>query len=569
MSVAELVLALPRQRAIARTSRSWSEPQVVFGVVAVVYVCTAGFLASHNVIVGDVLSRTENAERILFSRDPHLAAIGFVWSPLPVLALLPLIPLKDLWPALTQLGLASDIVSAIAMAFGAVQIRGVLADMGVRRGARLFLTAVFAIHPLVLYYGANGMSEALLLAFLITAVRQLMRWLQTFDVGALSNTGLALAFAYLSRYEALAAAAAVACLVGGVSWRVNRRGAHEPWSYALCDVALVAAPIMLAFLFWAGTSWLITGHASDQTSSIYGNSNMLRVRGLAGWSGPIFETVVKQLLFLAPLLPILLVTSVATLRRRHGKPAFQAAVTILGATLTFMIWADLSGSIDVELRYLITIVPLTVIIAGTFFAAGRKGASSVRAHDANSPPRRTSGRGVFRGTVVLGLIATVVISGFAIGDQALCSVNPVEAYMLQSVVSQSSAMQRRATEDWATERIIAADLDSMNLPRGSVLVDDFSGFAVVLSSRNPQQFVITSDRDFQSAVADPWSVSVKYILVPEPTGVNILNAVNRWYPELYDNGGGIAHLVKAYAGTGLVDANWRLYQLDSSVPNGG
>ena len=38
---------------------------------------------------------------------------------------------------------------------------------------------------------------------------------------------------------------------------------------------------------------------------------------------------------------------------------------------------------------------------------------------------------------------------------------------------------------------------------GTVLVDDFLGFVIVMSSSNTEQFVITSDRDFQQVLADP------------------------------------------------------------------
>ena len=34
---------------------------------------------------GDALSRTANAYYVLYSREPHLAAVGFAWPPLPSL----------------------------------------------------------------------------------------------------------------------------------------------------------------------------------------------------------------------------------------------------------------------------------------------------------------------------------------------------------------------------------------------------------------------------------------------------------------------------------------------------
>lgn len=40
----------------------------------------------------DALSRTANAYYVLYSRDPHLAAIGFIWPQLPSILQLPLLP---------------------------------------------------------------------------------------------------------------------------------------------------------------------------------------------------------------------------------------------------------------------------------------------------------------------------------------------------------------------------------------------------------------------------------------------------------------------------------------------
>jgi hypothetical protein len=85
---------------------------------------------------------------------------------------------------------------------------------------------------------------------------------------------------------------------------------------------------------------------------------------------------------------------------------------------------------------------------------------------------------------------------------------------------------------------------------------------VPLNSQNPRQFAMTSDRDFQAVLADPGGAGVRYVLVPEPANLGLLDAVNRQYPRLYSNGGGMATLVKEYANQSDVPpAHWRLYEL--------
>ena len=65
--------------------------------------------------VGDAWSRTANGMLILFSRDPHIAAVGFVWNPAPSILQLPLI--LALWPFHLPLfsGPVFSVITAAAM----------------------------------------------------------------------------------------------------------------------------------------------------------------------------------------------------------------------------------------------------------------------------------------------------------------------------------------------------------------------------------------------------------------------------------------------------------------------
>jgi hypothetical protein len=105
---------------------------------------------------------------------------------------------------------------------------------------------------------------------------------------------------------------------------------------------------------------------------------------------------------------------------------------------------------------------------------------------------------------------------------------------------------------------VARYLDALRLPDGSVLVDVFEGYAIVLRSERPKQFVITPDRDFAAALADPSIFGVRYILAPYPIGYGLLSSVTRAYPDLYRSGAGIASLVETFD-THRPFFRWRLY----------
>lgn len=103
---------------------------------------------------------------------------------------------------------------------------------------------------------------------------------------------------------------------------------------------------------------------------------------------------------------------------------------------------------------------------------------------------------------------------------------------------------------------VARAIDALGLPSGSVLVDVATGFPIVLQSQRPTQFVITPDRDFPAILADPLAFRVRYLLVPDDRYLGTLDALNRHYPGLYEDGAGIGKLVAAFESASF---SWRLY----------
>jgi hypothetical protein len=142
------------------------------------------------------------------------------------------------------------------------------------------------------------------------------------------------------------------------------------------------------------------------------------------------------------------------------------------------------------------------------------------------------------------------------------TIDPGFGISLQSIVSPNSDNESGGRLNWTTARRVASDLDRLNLPPGTVLVDDFLAFPIVVASDDPNQFVITSDRDFLAVLADPTATGVRYILVPQPANLGSLDAINRQYPALFENGGGFATLVAVYPKQGINDNDWRLYRIN-------
>jgi hypothetical protein len=481
----------------------------------------------------------------------------------------PLVALKSLWPALVQEAFAGNIISALFMAGAAYQIFRFLEEVGVRRWLRWVLTATFAFHPMIVLYAINSMSEAMFIFFLLLVARHLQRWLRTHEMSALASTAFYLAALYLTRYEAMAAAAAVVVIVGFATYVGTRRPTARRVRATLLDCVIVVAPFAAAFLLWAFTSWLITGTAFQQLSSAYGNTAQLQSRGLStsltlGQELGALNQATHWMLALEPFLPVVVVACVVVVVWRRDWIAL-AAPAVLGAVLAFMFWAQVTGSVLQLLRYFIVVIPLVILMVGVTLARRTASASTPSAEAVPGWRQRAMTWSWVSGRA-LAVAAGVVLMSLSIpaGYRAVMdpTINVGYATALQALENRGQLTQaeRLASLRFVTDHTVSQYVDSLQLGRGTVLVDDFLGFVIVMSSSNTEQFVITSDRDFQQVLADPDANGVRYFLVPSEQALGKLDAINRAYPGAYANGGGIGTLVKQFNDVSDSGTNWRLYR---------
>ena len=146
---------------------------------ATVFVCSlaggAWLVYGAEVFVGDALSRGANAHHVVLSRDPHLAAIGFIWPPMPSFLQIPLVLI------LRPLGLvlmAPPIVGAAFSAALAVVLNRMFLMLRVTDWRRWLLTASIMLNPLMLYGAINGMTENIFLCFVLAAAYYMLIWLE-------------------------------------------------------------------------------------------------------------------------------------------------------------------------------------------------------------------------------------------------------------------------------------------------------------------------------------------------------------------------------------------------------
>ncbi|CAA0117296.1 Uncharacterised protein [Mycolicibacterium vanbaalenii] len=525
----------------------------------------------HGFILGDALSRVAAAQSVLFSRDPHLAAIGFIFTPLSAMLQIPMLTLAPIWPEMAERAFSGTLMSAVFMAGAAVQILGMGLDRGLPRSYAVTITAIFALNPMIVFYGANGMSEAPFIFFMSWAVRRLMMWMVDDDVHHLVTAGgIAMGLAYLTRYDAVACVAAAGVLVGVTTYRRARPAPRV--RRALLDTLLVSGPGAATFLGWAAVSWLITGEAFAQFTSQYGNAAILEQSG----QGPVdfgaglgFAAVCVALL--APTLVPIALWCVSGRWGRPGLVVVLAPLSIYGAALAFQALSYASGATFPFLRFFIIAVPLTACLAMLAVPEGVAAAPKRRGRYAPAPvpprPRRRS-RAAFA-PVALLLAVSVPVTAWGMG---MPNYAPQE-YALGAVlapdpdnVTERKALERRIAASFSTERRIADYLDSLALPEGSVITDTVYGFAILAASPLSTTFVIPSDPDFTALLNDPAAGGVRYLLAVPPEGRGVSDALNLRYPTLYETGADIATLELEIPNDGDSQPNWRLYRVNEPPP---
>jgi len=492
-----------------------------------------------------------NGFYILYSRDRHLAAVGFVWTPLQSLADMVFLLGNHLWPALSHNNMAGSLVSALAMAGAVYQIRSALREWGVTRLPSLVLTAFFALNPMILFYAGNGMSEGLFLFTLAAATRYLLRWMHRGDLRSLAYAAVALAFCYLTRNEAAGGALAGAVAVGVISyWRADGRRPLRVRT-AMADFAIFGAPAFVAAAGWAITSYVITGHFFEQFSSIYGNSEQeLFLHHKTFHGRMLFE--IHAIGALGPLLPVVLVVSIIVALRRRD-PRILAPLAVLGGALGFDLLAYLDNSIENFFRYFIVAVPLEVLLVGSLVAAMQTTRPDPVTEPAGSRSSHTGVR-ILVALAAVVLVLMVMIPATVTTASAMFnpSIGLEETQEIGFIFhSHLNATDSQGKVYYAQVLLLSNYFAGLHLPDGDVVVDNSTACVppMIVTSSQPKLFVIPNDRGFERTLADPITFNAHYILEANPAQAPE-TAPNLEFPALWSTGGEFTKMVHQFAGRG-------------------
>ena len=552
-----------------------SEGGLVAGIAFTAYLVVAVLLDFvYRTLPGDAVSRMANGFYVLYSRDPHLAAMGFVWTPLTSIAdMVPLL-FKDLWPALASHDFAGSLVTVFSMTGAVHQLRSALREWGVRRGARLTVTALFALNPMIIFFAANGMSEALYLFALVAATRYLLRWVRQDDARSLAFAAISLGLGYLARNETTGAAFLALVVVFAVSYRraPAARRTRQRLLSAATDAVLLIGPFAVSFVGWAVASYVITRQPFQQ---FQGNSVLVKATGFK--PGTVSDRLLHEghaLFALAPAASVVLVVGLLVAWRRKDLQVV-IPLAILGGGLGFNMAAYFDGVLFPWLRYYILVIPLAAFVLGYILstpsprdARGTTRAfSGVASQATESSDQTPGGRKTHSGIVgAIAVTAAVLVMAPALLTSARAMVNPTigAGETVQSLGfifhEHLTAEDRGAKARYATIEAIGSYISNLKLPDGDIVVDnDVQCVPEILTTISDNKvFVIPNDRDFQRVLADPVTFHARYLFVP--VGYSPPDLVSAANPGLEAPGNGSFRLVHDFPARGLCPT-LRLYRV--------
>ena len=540
---------IPRAERPKPTGLTFRDDALLYGVSFVLLMLAAVlFFFVLDVYNQDALSRTVDAHNVLYSRDPHLGAIGLVWPPIPTVMRIVILPITS---AVGLTEFTGPITSVIATAGCVVVVNRLLHGFGVPPITRGLWIGITFANPVLLYHFVNGTAESVFTLFFLWVVASALQ-IREAPERAVLGMGLATGLALWVRYEALAimGMAVVGFLL--MAWVYRREGAWRDISrFESLLVTLVFPSIFLGAL-WLSFNYTAEGDAlffyrgpysinaaPDVAKNAADHALRYAYHSVFGSLSYVAQRTF-QISFLFPFAAA--GAAVIGLRTRRLEGTLLAFLAI--STLLMQTYQTFTGTIAPWLRYWVYLPVFTVILLGwigkmhPYWLRGSSTAQAVRA-----------------GIIPALLLLANVISYQTMGHSEVGADE-------QLIVAELAGDEERAVELRSNypDREVLAEVESvLDQTEGLVLVDLQKSHPLITNFDHTDRLVINTDRDFRSFLDQPVG-NVDYILLPNPRGKGVeLNrdAIYTRYPNLYE-GATWLELVQQFNGEYL---DWRLYRV--------
>ena len=460
-----------------RSSRLW-EGYFLALVLTYLYVLFGWWLRYHyHFALYDSLARTNDAKEMIFSRDPHAAALGVYWMPLPTVVQLPLLAILE---PLRHPDFAGPLSTALFGGGTILVLTRICRDLGLSRVSGFFVSLAYGLNPVIAYYAANGMSEGAEFFFIAVALWGLLRFVKDERNSSAVIAATGLAGLAMSKYEALPVILLASLVLVGLQLKRLPRG---QWHETALNLSIIVLPSVFFVGLWLIYQKFILGSffAFRHVGINTGNDATPGVRALVGSWPATIRFVAQWMVLLFPPAALLIPALILPPWRKMMAGFTVAAMGVL--TILTTAYYIYTGRSVGEPRYF-----TPIIIVGTIalvLVAARL-------------PRRSLSHFLIDPAVVLA----VVVAGYS-GAIA-------EAHANTSVEGEPRVFKLAEgiydpTPGKNDSSMLAAQtarkLDSLLRPGDRVLIDERYDSQVNLFSTKSDQVVTNSDRDYEQLVS--------------------------------------------------------------------
>ena len=482
-----------------------------------------------NIYHNDAIARTALAFFTIIGRDPHLAAIGFVWQPFLSLLEIPLILV------LRPFGLMMMSGPAITAIFGALSVMliykiGLLINPNSRFSSSI-ISLLFGINPLILLYSAVGTSEVVFLFSLITSSYFLVKWFYKINQLDLIQAGFFMSLSFWSRYESVPAIIAFILLL--IIQLIFKRTEYKKIE---STIILFVLPFAFSVGLWIMSNWIIMKNPLYFLNSEYSNSAFTTIiknspqaleNSYHSLAGSLLY-VIKRSILLAPvivILPFILLSFLVNIKKKmENFILYFFLVLPYLSILLFHMYELFQGQSFGWLRfyiYILVVGPFTAIIV------------------VNKQ----------RYLIILSILLLflgIVTTGYAMSRP---NFGKEESSFVRKILDNSVSLDYSRT--YEDQKAVSSFMDETN---GMILIDTNKGFAIPLFSKNPKRYIITSDIDYAQVVKNYPSYA-DWLIVKKPNSDDFVsNKIYKNYPNIWD---GIAPSIILYNEI----ADWRIFKV--------
>ena len=551
---------IPRALRAKPPGLTFRDDAILYSVsFAVLLLAAIVFFFSMDVYNHDALSRTVDAHNVLYSRDPHLGAIGLVWPPVPTMMRIAILPLTS---AVGLTEFTGPLTSVIASAGCVVLLNHILHRFGVPPITRgLWIGLTFA-NPVLLFHFVNGTAESVFTFFFLWAVQSALQ-MRAAPERAVLGLGLSIGLALWVRYEALALMGMSVIGFLLMAWAYRREGAWSNISRFESLLVTLVFPSLFLLGLWLSFNYTAEGDAlffyrgpysinaaPDVAKNAVDHALRYAYHSPIGAVGYVLQRTM-QISFLFPL--VAAAVAILGIRTRRLEGTLLALLAV--STLLMQTYQTYTGTIAPWLRYWVYLPILTVVLLGwlgqvyPYWLRGSTIAQVVRA-----------------GAIPAMILLANILSYQTMGHTEVGA----DEQLIVAVLAGDEEREDALRSNYPDREVLAEVQDALEATEGTILVDLQKAHPLITGFDETDRLIINTDRDFAATLDDPPQYA-NYVLLPDPRGKGVelqRDAIYTRFANLYD-GAAWLEIVEEFEGEYL---DWRLYRVlgaETPIPSSG